>query len=496
MGHGSKLHTWFTLAGLVLLAAHVLTMGLAGFTRGAVGVAWVGTATGVLSAALCAFELARVLDRRIELRAGELYLGAPLRVLAATALIAVIPAAYGVLSGLPLPLIGRALELGSVALSIAVLAGLGLLSLGVADALYLTTSRFRRLSTRLMALLMVTALGTFLWLTLVGMQAHALLQWAIRVGRLEAYVDLFGWLSRSASVALGGLAGVLGFELPFAMVMAWRFGRRATGGVAVLRAGFDRVARGDFEHPVAVQGNDEFAAMQRGFNEMLAAARERQFLERAFGRYVSPVVLDRLRTSGTQAMLVGERRVATVMFSDIRGFTALSATLAPEQVIAVLNAYMSLMIETIARYDGYINKFVGDAIMVVFNVPLDQPDHALRAVACARAMQRELADANARGLFGERLEMGVGINTGSLVAGNLGNERQVEFTVLGDTVNVASRACGKAGAGEVVLTAAAREAAGASAPATSLGRVALKGKGEVELFQLALDDGSYDRWAR
>jgi adenylate cyclase len=184
------------------------------------------------------------------------------------------------------------------------------------------------------------------------------------------------------------------------------------------------------------------------------------------------------------------------MFSDIRGFTALSATLAPEQVIAVLNAYMSLMIETIARYDGYINKFVGDAIMVVFNVPLDQPDHALRAVACARAMQRELADANARGLFGERLEMGVGINTGSLVAGNLGNERQVEFTVLGDTVNVASRACGKAGAGEVVLTAAAREAAGASAPATSLGRVALKGKGEVELFQLALDDGSYDRWAR
>jgi class 3 adenylate cyclase len=280
------------------------------------------------------------------------------------------------------------------------------------------------------------------------------------------------------------------------MVMAWRVGRRATGGVAVLRAGFDRVARGDFEHPVAVQGNDEFAAMQRGFNDMLAAARERQFLERAFGRYVSPVVLDRLRTSGTHAMLVGERRVATVMFSDIRGFTALSATLAPEQVIAVLNAYMSLMIETIARYDGYINKFVGDAIMVVFNVPLDQPDHALRAVACARAMQRELADANARGLFGERLEMGVGINTGSLVAGNLGNERQVEFTVLGDTVNVASRACGKAGAGEVVLTAAAREAAGASAPATSLGRVALKGKGEVELFQLALDDGSYDRWAR
>jgi len=260
----------------------------------------------------------------------------------------------------------------------------------------------------------------------------------------------------------------------------------------VLRAGFDRVARGDYEHQVPVQGNDEFAVMQRGFNAMLASARERQFLERAFGRYVSPVVLDRLRHAGAGTMLAGERRVATVMFSDIRGFTAMSAALAPEQVIAVLNAYVSLMIETIARFDGYINKFVGDAILVVFNVPLDQPDHALRALLCARAMQRELASANARGLFGEVIEMGIGINTGSLVAGNLGNERQVEFTVLGDTVNVASRACSKAGAGEVYLTAAVRDAAreaaarrGEEAPKVrSLGGVELKGKGEVELFAL------------
>ncbi len=419
-------------------------------------------------------------------------LGALLRLASGAAMVALVPAAYGLLSDLPLPLVGRLLELGSVALSIAVLTGLGLLALGAADALYLTTARLRRLSTRLMVLLLVTALATFLWLTLVGLQARALLGWAIRAGHLQAYVDLFGWLSRSASVVLGGLAGAIGFQLPFVMLMAWRFGRRATQGVALLRAGFDRVARGDYDHPVPVTGRDEFAAMARGFNEMLSSARERQFLERAFGRYVSPVVLDRLRHAGAGAMLAGERRVATVMFSDIRGFTAMAASLAPEQVIAVLNAYMSLMIETVARHDGYINKFVGDAILVVFNVPLDQPDHALRALACARDMQRELAAANARDLFGERIEMGVGVNTGSLVAGNLGNERQVEFAVLGDTVNVASRACGKAGAGEVVMTAAVRDAAreaaslrGEAPPATrSLGIVTLKGKGEVELFAL------------
>lgn len=498
----SRRHARIVTAGAALLAGHLVAMGLAGFTQGGAMVPWLATVTGLVSAAIFAFELTRVVDVGFERTTRTPILGALGRVVAGVALVAVIPAAYELVSDLPLPRIGRILELGSVALSVAVLAGLALFSLGVADAVYLTTSRLRQLSTRLMYLLVVTAVGTFLWLSLVGMQAHAALQWAIRAGHLEGYVDLFAWLSRSASMALGGLAGAIGFELPFVLVMAWRFGRRATVGIAALREGFGRVARGDYDHPVAVSGHDEFAAMASGFNDMLAAARERQFLERAFGRYVSPVVLDRLRRSGANTHLAGERRVATVMFSDIRGFTALSATLAPEQVIAVLNAYMSLMIETIARYDGYINKFVGDAIMVVFNVPLDQPDHALRALACARAMQRELAAANARNAFGERLEMGVGINTGSLVAGNLGNERQVEFTVLGDTVNVASRACGKAGAGEVVLTAAAFDAArvvagelGASAPAAkTLGPVALKGKGEVELHTLSLDEGAWDRW--
>ncbi|TAK28895.1 MAG: adenylate/guanylate cyclase domain-containing protein [Myxococcaceae bacterium] len=479
-------------AALVLVGGHVTAMALAGFTRGAGFVAYAATATGLLGAALCAFELVRRVDPWIERSLRRPVLRAAARVGAGAALVAVIPAAYGLLSGLALPRLQRALELVSVALSVAVLTGLAMFSLGIADAIYLTTAKFRRLSTRLMVLLLVAALGTFLWLSLLGMQAQALLERTIRAGHLEAYVELFGWLSRSAAVVLGGLAGAIGFQLPFVMLMAWRFGRRATQGVAVLRAGFDRVARGDYEHQVPVQGNDEFAVMQRGFNAMLASARERQFLERAFGRYVSPVVLDRLRHARAGSMLAGERRVATVMFSDIRGFTAMSAGLAPEQVIAVLNAYVSLMIETIARYDGYINKFVGDAILVVFNVPLDQPDHALRALLCARAMQRELADANARGLFGEVIEMGIGINTGSLVAGNLGNERQVEFTVLGDTVNVASRACSKAGAGEVYLTAAVRDAAreaaarrGEEAPSVrSLGGVELKGRGEVELFAL------------
>jgi class 3 adenylate cyclase len=486
---------------IVLFVGHIVAMALAGFTLGGRQVAWVATAMGVVCAVLSSVELVRAADAHVEARHKSVTVGGVLRMAWGVVLVAVVPVAYGVLSGFPLPLVGRVLELASLVLSIAVLSGLALFVLGLADTLYRATAGLKRLSTRLMVLFLVAALGTFLWLTFLGMQAQALIAWAIEAGRLQVYVRLVERLSRSASVLFGGLAGAIGFELPFALLMAWRFGRRATEGLAVLREGFDRVARGDYEHPVAVTGNDEFAAMQRGFNEMLASARERQFLERAFGRYVSPVVLERLRSVGAGAMLAGERRVATVMFSDIRGFTAMSTALAPEQVIAVLNAYMSLMIETIARHDGYINKFVGDAIMVVFNVPLDQPDHALRALACARAMQHELAAANARGAFnGQELHMGVGINTGPLVAGNLGNERQVEFTVLGDTVNVASRACSRAGPDEVVLTVATRSAAlgmlreGESFATHDLGHVALKGKGEVALHALDLQGWRCHRW--
>ena len=220
-----------------------------------------------------------------------------------------------------------------------------------------------------MILVAVTALGTFAWLSFLGLQGQKLLDWAVEHGHLQVYLRGLDTLKVHASAYVGaGLAGAIGLQLPFVLLMAWRFGRNATLGLAELRHGFDRVARGELERPVSVSGNDVVGAMQRGFNAMLEAARERQFLETAFGRYVSPLVLERLREHN-DALLAGERRVATVLFSNIRGFTALSATLTPEEVISLMNKYMSLMIDTIAAYDGYIDKFVGDSIMVIFNAP-------------------------------------------------------------------------------------------------------------------------------
>ncbi|MBI1945518.1 MAG: adenylate/guanylate cyclase domain-containing protein [Deltaproteobacteria bacterium] len=481
---------------LVLLSAHLTGMLLAGFSLGRIGVAMVATTLGFLAVPFCSWELSRLVDWLLQRALRRLaLLGATVRVIVGASAIALLPQLYGVLGNAPLPAIGRVVELTAIFVSIGVAAGMILVGLGVADVLTAATAKFRHISTRLMALLLVTSAGSLLWLSFLGAQLEGLLEWAVAQGHLDSYQDALSQIQNLARSYLGVFAGAIGLELPFVLLLAWRFGQNATRGIAELREGFERVGDGDLEEPITVEGNDEIADMQRGFNDMLKSARERRFLETAFGRYVSPAVLERLR--GQQGGVATEQRTATVMFTDIRGFTKLSSELSPEEVIALLNRYLSLLIDVVSRHDGYINKFVGDAIVVVWNAPLDQSDHAARAVRCARDMLVELARANAERAFGERtVEMGIGINTGPLVMGNLGNERVVEFAVIGDTVNVASRCCSQAKAKQIVCTPAVLEAAAAhdtqaNGGFRSLGPVELKGKGSVELLAAApLDEAA------
>ncbi len=452
----------------------------------------IAAVAGFVAVPLAAFALARRIDRRIDTVQWHPLRRVAALVAAGIALVAVAPSTFHTLSGLPLPVLGTVFQLATAALSIAVMTGLVLLGLAAADVIYLATSGVRRISTRLMILLLVASLWTFLWLALSGLEGEAVLRWAVEQGHLERYLAKADVWESLGGAYVGAIAGVLSLQLPFMLILAWRFGRKSTQQLDELRMAFERVRQGVLE-PIAVRGVDEVAEMQRGFNAMLEAVRERRFLELAFGRYVSPHVLDKLRAAPEGAGYAGERLVATVLFADIRGFTAMSAEREPEQVIDLLNRYMTRMIAVIEAHDGYINKFIGDAIMVVWNTPVADPEHALRACACAAAMQRRLAEANAEGAFGDvRIEVGIGINTGPLVAGTLGDEGKAEFTVLGDTVNVASRACSKAAAGVVALTAGTVEAARETARAKGLafevgelGVVELKGKGPTPLYTLA-----------
>lgn len=479
-------------AALGLLAVHLVGQGLDTLCNDAIPL--VGSVTGVagfIAVPVAALALSRRVDRRIDTVSWPALQRLAALIVTGVALVALAPSAFHTLRGLPLPVLGRIFQLLTALLSIAVMTGLVLLGFAAADAIYLATSGVRRISTRLMILLLVASLWTFLWLSLSGLEGEAVLRWAVTQGHLERYIAKADLWERIGGAYVGAIAGVLSLQLPFMLILAWRFGRKSTQQLDELRLAFERV-RGGVLEPIAVRGVDEVAEMQRGFNAMLDAVRERRFLELAFGRYVSPHVLDKLRAAPEGAGFAGERLVATVLFADIRGFTAMSAEREPEEVIELLNKYMARMIAVIDAHGGYINKFIGDAIMVVWNTPVADPEHALRACACAAAMQRALADANAARTFGDvRIEIGIGINTGALVAGTLGDQGKAEFTVLGDTVNVASRACSKAPAGVVALTAGTVEAARAVAVAKGvtvdvgeLGVVELKGKGPTPLYTL------------
>jgi class 3 adenylate cyclase len=199
------------------------------------------------------------------------------------------------------------------------------------------------------------------------------------------------------------------------------------------------VQQGDLRHEVDLKRGDEIGVLATTYNFMVRGLKEREQLKDAFSRYVSSQVYDRFREGAIN--LRGETRKAVVFFSDIRSFTTLSEQLTPVEVVAMLNEYFTEMVEIVFKHDGFVNKFIGDAIMAIYNVPLDQPDPELRAVRTGLEMLQALEKLNARRAGRQQfaIKIGIGINTGPVVAGNLGHERRLEYTVIGDTVNLAQR---------------------------------------------------------
>jgi len=182
---------------------------------------------------------------------------------------------------------------------------------------------------------------------------------------------------------------------------------------------------------------------------------DKRFVKELFGRYISPQIAKEIvsRADSGQLQLGGEEREVSVFFADIRGFTRISEQLSPEAVMQMLNSYLSVIADAVVQHDGIVNKFVGDNIMAVWNAPQSQPEHALLAVKAAWEAQQKLAELRQKDIRPIPVRFGIGVNTGIAVAGNVGSAGRSEYTVIGDSINTASRICSSAPGDEVWIGA-------------------------------------------
>jgi adenylate cyclase len=245
------------------------------------------------------------------------------------------------------------------------------------------------------------------------------------------------------------VAVVVSFTISLELVMLVVRSLMAT--FADLQRATTRVSAGDFAARVPVVSTDETGKLAQSFNQMVEGLDERERLRAAFGAYVDPGLADRVLAEG--ANLAGEELDVSVLFLDIRGFTAFAERSKPEEVVALLNGFWELVVPVLLRHGGHANKFIGDGLLGVFGAPDRFEDHADRAVTAALEIVALVKER-----YGESIGVGIGVNSGRVIAGTVGGGGRVEFTVIGDAVNTASRveAATRKTGDDVLITEATR----------------------------------------
>lgn len=202
-----------------------------------------------------------------------------------------------------------------------------------------------------------------------------------------------------------------------------------------------RVENMDLDARVYFKTEDEIGSLGKAFNSMVKGLKEKEFIKDTFKRYVAKPVVEKILKNPEILHLKGEKRTVSVLFVDMRGFTKYAESSPPEEVLETLNLYFDKIIDAIFEYEGTLDKFMGDCVMAVFGAPLDQENHYLRACKCALKIRDEVKKLNQTRIKENKpiLYSGIAINTGDAVAGNIGSEKRTEYTVIGDTVNIAFR---------------------------------------------------------
>jgi adenylate cyclase len=243
----------------------------------------------------------------------------------------------------------------------------------------------------------------------------------------------------------------------------------------------ERVKAGDFSVRVPVASGDEMGTLALSFNQMMRGLSERQALHDAFASYVDPQVAQRVLEEGTR--IEGEETEVTVAFVDIRDFTSFAEQASAREAVEYVNEFLELVVPIVTRHGGHANKFIGDGLLAVFGAPVQLPDHADRAVAAAAQMAGSV-----RENFGEHLRIGIGVSSGPVLAGTVGGGGKLDFTVIGDAVNVAARVEEVTRAtGDTVLITEATKAlvSDGELPLEPRGAITLKGRSDpVRIYAL------------
>ncbi len=230
----------------------------------------------------------------------------------------------------------------------------------------------------------------------------------------------------------------------FALLFLSRVSKRITTPVAILAKATENLEKGKLEGIVLpnLKGHhDEIATLSHGFEKMIVALKDREKIRGVLNKVVSKEIAAEILNSKIE--LGGEERLVTVLFSDIRGFTKMTEKMPPRKVIEMMNAYFTRMCEIIDSHEGVVDKFVGDEIMALYGAPLARTDHANKAILTALLMLKSAG-----------LPIGIGIHTGNMVAGNVGSENRLNYTVLGANVNLAARLCSAAMPGQLLISEA------------------------------------------
>lgn len=267
-------------------------------------------------------------------------------------------------------------------------------------------------------------------------------------------------------------------------------GSKMVRSIEIISKAADRVAHGKYGDPLPVKTKDEIGQLVHSFNKMVRGLEERDFIRNTFGRYVDQEIAGVLLNRPGATRLGGEKRQVAILMSDLRGFTPLSESLSPEATISMLNRYFSHMIRVVGNYKGIIVDFFGDALLVFFD-PLNEPVEPTiqLSIDCAVEMQREIEIFNAQSRAEKlpELQMGIGVNTGEVVVGNIGSETRAKYGIVGSAVNITQRIQSHAKGGEVVVSESVYRSAANHLSITRSFKAQLKGIQEhVMLYAVSI----------